>query len=300
MPQKQVELKTRFETVNGIKIAYEVFGEPKQPPVLLIMGLGTQMVLWDETFCRRLAEKGLNVIRFDNRDIGLSSHLNHLEVPDPEALAQNLKLGRPAQVPYTLEDMAADSFALIESLGCDSAHVVGESMGGMIGQIMAIKRPERVRSLTSIMSTTGNPNLPPSDPAVLEILHKPFPIDRSGYIDSFVGAFEALSGRELPIDPQLTRKWAGISFDRGLNPDGVVRQYAAILASGDRTAELKSLRRPTLIIHGSKDPIFPLAHAMATADAIPEAELKILAGMGHALPATVWPEIIAAIAAHAI
>jgi pimeloyl-ACP methyl ester carboxylesterase len=300
MPQNQDQLKTRFETVNGVRIAYEAFGETQRPPLFLIMGLGTQMVLWDEAFCRLLAAKGFYVIRFDNRDIGLSSHLNHLEVPDPEALEQNLEHGKPAAVPYTLKDMAADTVALIEGLGYDSAHIVGESMGGMIGQIMSMHYPEKVRSLTSIMSSTGSPNLPPADPAVLEILHKPFPTERAGYIDSFTEAFTALSGPDLPMDPELVRKWAGISFDRRLNPNGVVRQYAAMLASGDRTAELKSVRRPTLIIHGTKDPIFPVAHGIACAKAIPKAKSKIIAGMGHALPPAVWPEIIAAIAAHAI
>ena len=289
----------KFAEANGVTIAYDTFGHEGDTPLLLIMGLGSQMILWDEDFCRQLASKGYRVIRFDNRDIGLSTTFNRMAVPDLTAVTETLLRGDVPLLPYTLDDMARDAVALLEALGHDSAHIVGESMGGMIGQIMAVHFPEHLRTLTTIMSSTGDPGLPPPKPEVLEILYAPFPTDRPGYVDAFVRAFQVLSGLDTPVDNARARKWAEKSFDRGLNPPGVTRQYAAILAAGDRTTELKTVSVPTLVVHGNQDPLMPLECGRATAAAIPGARLEIIEGMGHALPVAVWPQVIAAIANHA-
>ncbi|MGD8677249.1 MAG: alpha/beta hydrolase, partial [Desulfobacterales bacterium] len=215
--------EVKFARANGIDIAYQTFGDKDASPLILIMGLGSQMVLWDGEFCRQLAAGGYRVIRFDNRDIGLSTKLDWMQVPDTTAIAAALQRGEVPAVPYTLEDMAADTAELLTALGYDKAHIVGESMGGMIGQIMAINLPERLLSLTSIMSSTGNPFLPPPSPEVLEILYTPFPTDHDGFVESFVRTFKVLSGAAMPLSEALARKWAEQSYKRGLNPAGVAR-----------------------------------------------------------------------------
>jgi pimeloyl-ACP methyl ester carboxylesterase len=291
--------EVKFARASGIDIAYQVFGDKDGSPLILIMGLGSQMVLWDDEFCRQLAACGYRVVRFDNRDVGLSTKLDALPVPDSTAVAAALQRGETPPLPYTLEDMAADTAKLLTTLGYESAHIVGESMGGMIGQIMAIRFPERLRSLTSIMSSTGNRLLPPPSPEVLQILYTPFPTDHDGYVESFVRAFTILSGPAMPVNEALVRKWAEQSYERGLNPAGVTRQFAAIMAAGDRTEKLKSINVPTLVIHGDADPLLPVECGLATAAAIPGSRLKIIPGMGHALPEAVWPQIVAEINRHA-
>ncbi|HHP7236140.1 MAG TPA: alpha/beta fold hydrolase [Desulfobacterales bacterium] len=288
-----------FASVNGIRIAYETFGSRRDRPLLLIMGLGSQMVQWDESFCRRLAEKKYWVIRFDNRDIGLSTHFNRMRVPDPMEIGNAWLQGQNPALPYTLLDMAKDAIGLIEALELESAHVVGESMGGMIAQLMAIHYRRHLRTLTSLMSTTGAPDLPPPTAEVLDILQRPFPTDRDRYIDAFAEALAILNGPRIPVDVALARKWALQSFERGLNPAGVARQYAAVVAAGDRTGELKKVTVPTLVIHGDADPLLPLPCGRAIAEAVPNAELKIISGMGHTLMPAVWDEVIEAIAGHA-
>lgn len=292
--------EVEFTGANGLDIAYQTFGDKDAPPLILIMGLGSQMVLWDSEFCRQLAAGGYRVIRFDNRDVGLSTKLDWMKVPDSAAVAAALQRGEAPALPYTLDDMATDTAELLTALGHESAHIVGESMGGMIGQIMAIRFPERLRSLTSIMSSTGNPLLPPPSPQVLEILYTPFPADHDGFVESFVRAFKILSGPAMPLNAALARKWAEQSYQRGLNPAGVARQFAAIMAAGDRTEKLKSIDVPTLVIHGEADPLLPVECGLATAAAIPGARLKIIPGMGHALPEAVWKQIVAEITRHAI
>lgn len=292
--------EVEFTRANGLDIAYQTFGDKDAPPLILIMGLGSQMVLWDSEFCRQLAAGGYRVIRFDNRDVGLSTKLDWMKVPDSAAVAAALQRGEAPALPYTLDDMATDTAELLTALGHESAHIVGESMGGMIGQIMAIRFPERLRSLTSIMSSTGNPLLPPPSPQVLEILYTPFPADHDGFVESFVRAFKILSGPAMPLNAALARKWAEQSYQRGLNPAGVARQFAAIMAAGDRTEKLKSIDVPTLVIHGEADPLLPVECGLATAAAIPGARLKIIPGMGHALPEAVWKQIVAEITRHAI
>ncbi|MFZ0728422.1 MAG: alpha/beta hydrolase [Desulfobacterales bacterium] len=285
--------------VNGIEIAHQSFGDKEASPLFLIMGLGSQMVLWDDDFCRQLAAGGYRVIRFDNRDIGLSTRFDGLPVPDLTAVAAALQRGQTPALPYTLADMAADTVELIAALGYDRVHVVGESMGGMIGQIMAVTFPERLLTLTSIMSSTGSPLLPPPKPEALAILAAPFPTDRDGYIKSFVRAYGVLSGPALPIDRTRAQKWAEQSYERGINPAGTARQFAALMAAGDRTKALATVSVPTLVIHGDADPLLPVDCGRATAAAIPGSRLKIIAGMGHALPETVWAEVIAEITRHA-
>jgi pimeloyl-ACP methyl ester carboxylesterase len=292
--------EVKFARANGIDIAYQTFGDKDASPLILIMGLGSQMVLWDGEFCRQLAAGGYRVIRFDNRDIGLSTKLDWMQVPDTTAIAAALQRGEVPAVPYTLEDMAADTAELLTALGYDKAHIVGESMGGMIGQIMSINLPERLLSLTSIMSSTGNPFLPPPSPEVLEILYTPFPTDHDGFVESFVRTFKVLSGAAMPLSEALARKWAEQSYKRGLNPAGVARQFAAIMAAGDRTEKLKSISIPTLVIHGDVDPLLPVECGLATAAAIPGSRLKIIQEMGHALPEAVWSQIVAEIIRHAI
>jgi len=296
----QIAENVSFASVNGIRIAYEVFGRPADRPLLLIMGLGSQMVQWDESFCRRLAEKKYRVIRFDNRDIGLSTHFDRMRIPDPVEVARALLQGENPALPYTLLDMAADAVGLIEALGLQNAHVVGESMGGMIAQLMAIHYPRRLRTLTSLMSTTGAPALPPPSAEVIEILQRPFPTDRDRYIDAFAEAVAILNGPKIPVDGALTRKWAIESYERGLNPAGVARQYAAVVAAEDRTRKLNTVNVPTLVIHGDADPLLPVPCGRATAEAVPGAKLHIVSGMGHALMPPVWDEVIEAIAAHAV
>jgi pimeloyl-ACP methyl ester carboxylesterase len=292
--------EVKFARANGMDIAYQTFGNEDAAPLFLIMGLGSQMVLWDGEFCRQLAGSGYRVIRFDNRDVGLSTKLDWMPVPESTTVAAALHRGETPVLPYTLEDMAVDTTELLRALGYDRAHIVGESMGGMIGQIMAIHFPDRLRSLTSIMSSTGSPLLPPPRPEVLEILYAPFPTDHDGYLESFVRAFKILSGPTLPLNESLARKWAEQSYARGLNPAGVARQFAAIMAAGDRTEKLKSVSVSTLVIHGEADPLLPVECGLATAASIPGSRLKIIQGMGHALPEAVWPQIVAEITRHAI
>jgi pimeloyl-ACP methyl ester carboxylesterase len=282
-------------TVNGIEIVYDTFGEPSAAPMLLVSGLGGQMIDWDENFCRKLTARGYWLIRFDNRDAGLSTKFDAAGVPDIPALMQ----GNAVETPYLLRDMAADAVGLLDALHVESAHVLGVSMGGMIVQEMVIRHPERVRTLTSIMSTTGNPELPPPKPEAMAILLEPPPETRAEYVENSVKVARILGG-ELPIDEALVRENAGRDFDRGLSPAGTARQLAAVLASGSRKEALKSVTVPALVIHGDADPLVPVEGGIDTAEAIPGAKLIIIKGMGHGLPTAVWSQIIETIADHAV
>jgi pimeloyl-ACP methyl ester carboxylesterase len=286
--------------VNSIEIVYDTFGESSAAPMLLVAGLGMQMIGWEEGFCSQLAGRGYWVIRFDNRDVGLSTRLDEAGIPDTQAVMQAAAQGKKAEVPYTLRDMAADAVGLLDALGIESAHVVGVSMGGMIVQEMAIHYPDRIRTMTSIMSSTGNPGLPPPRPEAMSLLLTPPPTDRAGYIESGVKAGRVLIGSAALFDEGRARELAGQDFDRGLSPAGTARQLAAILASGSRKEALKSVTVPTLVIHGDADPLVPVEGGMDTADAIPGAELLIIEGMGHDLPPPIWARVIEAIARHAV
>jgi pimeloyl-ACP methyl ester carboxylesterase len=272
---------------NGIELEYETFGDPTRPALLLIMGLGVQMLGWDERFCNMLAERGFHVIRFDNRDVGLSTHS---EGPVPNVF--ELMAGNYASASYTLDDLADDTAGLLDALGITAAHVVGASMGGMIGQTLAARHPDRVLSLTSIMSSTGNSEVGQPKPEALTALVTPMPGDREGYIDAAVKTFGYIGSPGYPADEKRLREVISASYDRSYNPIGFLRQLAGILASGDRTEALRSIKAPTVVIHGEDDPLIVKSGGEATADAIPGAKLVLIPGMGHDLPPQLWPQFI--------
>lgn len=293
------QVETAKAIANGLEIAYDTFGEADAPPMLLIAGLGMPMIGWDEEFCTALAARGYQVIRFDNRDVGHSTHFDAAGVPDFANLLQTWTPTSTMQAFYTLRDMADDTAGLLDALGIPSAHVVGVSMGGMIAQELAIHHPDRVRTLTSIMSSTGNPKLPLPKAEAISILITPPPRDREAYIASFIQSVRVLSGPGFPPDESHLRERAARIWAWGLDPAGTARQLAAVLASGSRKEALKSVKIPTLVIHGDADPLVPVEGGLDTAEAIPGAKLMIIAGMGHDLPPALAPQIIEAIARHA-
>jgi pimeloyl-ACP methyl ester carboxylesterase len=284
---------------NGVDLCYEIFGDPAAEPMVLIMGLGAQMIHWDDDFCRKLAARGFRVIRFDNRDIGKSSHLSGGKRLTAVELLKLRFLKIPVQAPYNLRDMAQDTVGLMDALGIQSAHLVGASMGGMIAQEIAISFPQRVRSLTSIMSTTGNPKLPQATREATAILMAPPPTSREEYLERFVKTWKVLRGGSFPEEEALDRARGERTFERGLNPAGVGRQLRAVLASGSRKERLSSVTAPTLVIHGTVDPLVRPEGGKDTAASIPGAKLLMIEGMGHALPVRMWPQIIDAIDKHA-
>ncbi|MSO41944.1 MAG: alpha/beta hydrolase [Solirubrobacterales bacterium] len=278
---------------RGITLCYETFGDPADPPALLVMGLATQMIGWHEDFCEQLAEQGFYVIRFDNRDCGRSTHLDF----PPPGVRQLLRR-RFGIEQYNLSDMAEDAAGLIRRLEIAPAHVVGASMGGMIGQNLAAEHPELVRSLVSIMSTTGNRWQGQPAPAMFRhLLAKP-PSDRDAFIDRATEVFGTVGSPGFPRDESYIRDRAAKSFDRGYDPAGGGRQLAAILASGNRSKALASISVPTLVIHGSADRLVRPSGGRATALAIPGAKLLVVKGMGHDLPRPAWPHLIGAIKLH--
>lgn len=281
----------RLRTRSGIEIEYDEFGSPEAAPVVLVMGLGAQMILWDEAFCEGLVARGYRAIRFDNRDIGLSTHLREAGVPNVmEALVAAAR-GGPVDAPYTLADMADDVVALLDELGLESAHVVGASMGGMIAQTLAIRRPERLRTLTSIMSTTGARDLPQARPEAIQALLVPPPAEREANIARMVEVMRTIGSPGFPFEEERARAIAARCFDRSYDPAGFARQFTAILASGSRREALRSVEVATLVIHGADDPLIPVEAGIDTARAVPGAELMVIEGMGHDLPRPVWPRI---------
>ena len=284
---------------NGIDLCYEIFGDAGAEPMLLIMGLGAQMIHWDDDFCRQLAARGFRVIRFDNRDIGQSGKFSGGKRLTPLELLKLRFLKIPVEAPYTLYDMAQDVIGLMDVLKIKSAHVVGASMGGMIAQEIAIAFPERVRSLTSIMSTTGNPKVPPPTREATAVLMAPPTTTKEEYLERFAQTWKVLRAGSFPEDEALDRSRAERTFERGLNPAGVGRQLRAILASGSRKARLASVKAPTLVIHGTIDPLVRPEGGEDTAASIPGAKLLMIEGMGHALPIPMWPQIIDALDKHA-
>ena len=284
---------------NGIDLCYEIFGDAAAEPMILIMGLGAQMIHWDDDFCRQLAARGFRVIRFDNRDIGKSSKLSGGKRLTAMELLKLRFLKIPVQAPYRLRDMAEDTTGLMDTLGIKSAHLVGASMGGMIAQEIAISFPQRVRSLTSIMSTTGNPKIPPPTREAMGVLMAPPPTTREEYYERFAKNWKILRAGHFPEDEARDRSRAERTFERGLNPAGVGRQFRAVLASGSRKERLHLVKAPTLVIHGTVDPLVHPAAGKDTAASIPGAKLVMIEGMGHALPIPMWPQIIDAIDKHA-
>jgi pimeloyl-ACP methyl ester carboxylesterase len=284
---------------NGIDLCYDIFGDAAAEPMLLIMGLGGQMIHWDDDFCRQLAGRGYRVIRFDNRDIGKSSKLSGGKRLTPVELLKLRFLKIPIAAPYKLSDMAEDTVGLMDVLGIKSAHLVGMSMGGMIAQEIAISFPQRVRSLTSIMSTTGNPKLPQPTREAMAILMAPRPTTKDEYIARFAQTWKVLRVGSFPEDEALDRSRAERTFERGLNPEGVARQLRAILASGSRKERLRAVKAPTLVIHGTVDPLARPEGGKDTAASIPGAKLLMIEDMGHAIPLPMWPQVIDAIDKHA-
>jgi pimeloyl-ACP methyl ester carboxylesterase len=279
---------------DQIELCYETFGDPGDPPLLLVMGLATQMIGWPDEFCRELAGRGFHVVRFDNRDIGRSTHIEGAPPTIPQLLVRSKKPAR-----YRLSDMADDAAGLLRELGLAPAHVVGASMGGMIAQTIAARHPDSVLSLTSIMSSTGA--FWKGQPAVrlLPIFLSRPRRGREESVKRVVAVFEAIGSRGLPKDMDLIRDLAERSYDRDHDPNGPGRQLAAIIASGNRTAELRRIKAPTVVIHGTDDPLVRPSGGKATARAIPGAQLVKIEGMGHDLPPAAWPRIIDAIVANA-
>jgi pimeloyl-ACP methyl ester carboxylesterase len=284
---------------NGIEIAYETTGDAAGDPLLLVMGFAAQLVAWDDEFCENLADRGFYVIRFDNRDTGLSTKFDG--APGPSLLTAYVRsyTRRRVRAPYTLGDMADDAFGLLDWLKIDRAHVVGVSMGGMIAQRMALSRPDRVLSLTSIMSTTGNRAVGTAKPQTIALLLTPPRPDREGYIEDTVEVSRAVNGSGVPFAEDRARARAGRAWDRCYHPASGVRHMLAVLASGDLTRALKGMQVPTLVIHGARDPLVDPSGGRATAAAVPNAELLVVPEMGHALAPAVWPTIIDAVADHA-
>ncbi|HEY6779496.1 MAG TPA: alpha/beta hydrolase [Thermoleophilaceae bacterium] len=279
--------------VGELELAYETIGDPSDPPLLLVMGLGMQLIHWQRELCETLAQRGFYVIRFDNRDAGRSTQIN---APVPNLLRGFV--GLRIDAPYRLEDMAADTLGLLDRIGVERAHVVGASMGGMIAQTLAIVAPQRVLSLGSIMSTTGARNASRPKPHVWRMLLARAPREREAYIEHFVRLFTLIGSPRYPADPAQLREMAGITYDRGSHPAGTARQLAAIIASGDRTSRLRMLDVPAVVIHGREDPLVRFRGGEATARAIPGARLVAFDGMGHDLPPELWPEIVAALVAN--
>jgi pimeloyl-ACP methyl ester carboxylesterase len=275
---------------RGITLCYETFGDRSDPTALLVMGLGTQMIAWHEDFCRELAARGLHVVRFDNRDIGRSTHV----AGRPPTIPQLMRRSRRA-AQYTLRDMADDAAGLLSALDLAPAHVIGASMGGMIAQTIAVHHPRSVRSLVSIMSNTGRITAGQPKLRVYPVLLRPPPETRAEFIARLEHVIDVIGSIGLPRDPEDIRELAVRSYERGHDAAGMGRQLAAIIASGDRTAELRSITAPTLVIHGTADPLVAPSGGRATARAIKGARLLKVRGMGHDLPRAVWPQIIDAI-----
>jgi proline iminopeptidase len=286
---------------NGIRIAFDTAGDPKAVPLLLVSGLGLQMTAWPDGFVEGLVELGFYVIRFDNRDTGLSTKFEHAGTPNLGLAWLKSLLHWPIRPPYTLEDMADDAVGVLSALGVARAHVVGVSMGGMIGQLMAARSPSRVLSLTSIMSSSGRRGLPGPAPEVRRALvRRPRPdADVDAMIDQGVRLLQAIASPTYPTPEKQLRRRVARALRRNCCPGGAARQALAVAASGDRTPQLRTIAAPTLVIHGAADPMVPLACGQDTAQAIPNARLEVIEGMGHDLPAQLMERLLALIDAHA-
>jgi pimeloyl-ACP methyl ester carboxylesterase len=282
-------------TANDITIEYETAGEPSDPPLLLIWGLGGQLVAWSDAFVGALVAKGFYVIRFDNRDVGKSSWFDDAGAPDVAAV-----LGGDAQAPYLLADMADDAAGLLDALGIEAAHVLGVSMGGTIAQSLAIGHATKVLTLVSIMSTTGDPTVGQPSPAAIAAVLVPPPADRDAAIESLVRTRKVTGSPGFAFDEDQVRSEAAIAYDRAFHPAGALRQLVAIMASPDRTPGLQDLSIPTLVIHGESDQLVDPSGGKATAAAVPGAELWMVPGMGHDLPSELYEEIASRVAHHCL
>jgi pimeloyl-ACP methyl ester carboxylesterase len=287
---------SRAKVSTGIEIEYETFGKPSDPTVLLVSGFTAQMLMWPADFCRVIADAGYHVVRFDNRDCGLSSKLDGAAV-DTDGVIRAALLEDPVpSVPYTLSDMAADAVGLLDAIGVDRAHVIGGSMGGMIVQIMAIEHPTRVLSMTSIMSNSGEPEYGQPTPEAMEALVAAPPTEREAYIESSKNWMVWQSKKYATAEQN--RLDAAASFDRSFYPEGAPRQLAAIYASGRRTDGMRAIGAPTLVIHGSDDTLIAPSGGIRAAELIPNAKLDMIDDMGHDLPRALWPRITGSIIGH--
>ena len=288
----------RSAKANGIELAWDDFGDAADETIMLIAGLGTQMIRWTRSFCEALAARGYRVIRFDNRDTGCSTHFSASVPPDFAALAAALMAGRRPDVPYTLHDMAADAVGLLDALGIARVHAVGRSMGGMIAQVLASEHADRVLSLTSIMSSTGNPALPQAAPDVMAMMMRPAPdpaVDPDGVLAVRLAFARRIAGSAYPFDGGAHRALLLEEVERRYDPGGTARQIAAMAVAGDRRARLATITAPTLVIHGADDPLIPLACGHDTALSIPNAIHRPIEGMGHDLPNELNQTVIEAI-----
>jgi pimeloyl-ACP methyl ester carboxylesterase len=284
---------------NAIDIEYEEFGDREAPAILLIMGLAGQLIHWPDEFCVTLAHAGYRVIRFDNRDVGLSTKLDHLGKPDVMRSAIRALFRLPVAAPYKLDDMAADALGLLDALGIKTAHLVGASMGGMIAQIIAAKHPQRCRSLTLIMTTSGNPWLPKASLRVqLRLVKRPQQTDRESLIAHSMQTWRLIGSPAYQATEEYLRAKVERAFDRGYHPRGMARQTVAILASGSRVRLLSRIETDTLVIHGADDPLVPVAAARELARRIAGARLEIIPGMGHDFPAELMARIAGLIVRH--
>ncbi len=279
---------------NKVNIEYETIGDPRAKPLLLIAGLGSQMHAWSDEMCEALAGKGFFVIRFDNRDVGLSAKLGHAGIPNFPELTAALARGEKPNVPYTLADMVNDAVGILDALKITKAHVCGASMGGMIAQALAYTYPARVASLAIIMSTTGNPALPPGKPEVLMQFFAPLPAEREGYIAETVRRDRLIHGT-FPFDEARARAYRTTEYDRCYYPEGPVRQLAALSIPGNIQPQISAIHVPTIVIHGSEDPFYPVEIGKVIARTIPGAELVVIKGMGHSFPREVIPDIVNAL-----
>jgi pimeloyl-ACP methyl ester carboxylesterase len=290
-----MEMAEHMAKIGDLEICYETFGSPDDPALLLVMGLGTQMIGWPDAFCANLAERGFHVIRYDNRDVGRSTHLRWLRAP---TIKQLLLRDRSAAA-YSLADMAGDGIGLLDHLGIERAHVAGASMGGMIAQTMAARFPERVLSLASIMSNTGHRWKGMPGLRVYPIFMRRPADNREGAIESTVSTFRLIGSPGFPFHEEELRRIAQLSYDRGYNPAGTARQLAAILVAGERVEDLRRIVAPTVVIHGTRDRMVRPSGGRETAKAIAGARLVEIDGMGHDLPVGAWEQVIDAIVSNA-
>jgi pimeloyl-ACP methyl ester carboxylesterase len=286
-------MNVRTVQANGIEVAYETFGNPADPPILLIMGLGTQMIAWPDPLCRDLAERGYFIVRYDNRDVGLSTHLRDVKAPSVLDIVL-----RRAQPPYTLADMAADAIGLMDALGLEDAHVVGASMGGFIAQTVALQYPDRLRSLTLMMTSTGSLLVGYPKPSLFaRLTRRRVAADRTEVQANALETFRIIGSRGYAFDEEYLSDLAGRSYDRAYDPGGYLRQLAAIAAQPDRTSGLRRIAAPTLVIHGLHDPLVAPSGGLAAARNLRNAKFVGYSGMGHDLPRALWPEFVSEITA---
>ncbi len=286
----------QFAEANGITICYETFGEAHHPPLLLVSGLGVQMIGWADDLCERFVARGFYVIRYDNRDVGRSTRFEGMPVPKTRQILMRTIFGRKFHSAYTLSDMAADGIALLDFLDIRAAHLFGVSMGGMIAQTMTIEHPHRVLSLTSMMSTTGERNIPRPTNAAMRVLLSAPPRDLADYVTHSLSTYVTLSGSRYPLDEARMRPYFESVYKRGRYPAGTGRQLGAIMNTDGRRSALQHVQVPALIIHGDEDPLVRYEGGQDTAAAIPNAKLMTIQGLGHTLPKPIWDQIVEGIA----